>query len=279
MDITLVSELSNLLYIVIFFFVVCLTKLVYNLSVPYNTFTEIADKQNRAIAISVSGFSLAIAIIYCAVVAGPSSGLFNDVVNVIMYTIVGIFLLIFSRFINDKVLLHSFCNHQQLGEHQNVAVGISQAGCYLASGLIIAGAVTGEGTLWSALIFYVLGQLLLIIATKVYDWITPFELLTELKKQNSAAALSFAATLVAIGIILLHALIGTFESWQSSLILFAQDALIALVLLPIIRILVDKVMFPVVNLNQSIKEQQNTAIALLEGTVTISIAVVILFAL
>jgi len=108
---------------------------------------------------------------------------------------------------------------------------------------------------------------------KVYDWLTTFDLLVELEKNNVAAAISFSATIIAIGIILLHALTGEFISWQTSLTIFALDAAIALVMLPIIRVLVDKALMP------SVQTTQNTAIALLEGAVAISIALVILCAL
>jgi hypothetical protein len=81
-------------------------------------------------------------------------------------------LLVLSRKINDKILLHSFCNHRQIIEKQSLSVGLAQAACYITSGLIIGGALMGDGDLVSAIVFYTLGQLLLILFAKAYDFFT-----------------------------------------------------------------------------------------------------------
>jgi len=274
-----ILPLLDLVFVVLFFVVILAAKWLYNLTVPYNTFNEIIDNKNVALSVSIVGFFTASSIIYVAVLFGPSVDLVTDLINVVLYTALGMALLLLSRFINNKVLLHSFCNHDHIAEKQSLSVGLVQAACYITSGLIIGGSLMGDGDLLSALVFYGLGQVSLILFAKVYDWLTTFDLLVELEKNNVAAAISFSATIIAIGIILLHALTGEFISWQTSLTIFALDAAIALVTLPIIRVLVDKALMPSVNIDDAIQTTQNTAIALLEGAVAISIALVILCAL
>ena len=51
----------------------------------------------------------------------------------------GLLFLNLSRVINDKVILRTFCNVEQLTEEHNSAVGIVQFGTYVATGLIAAG--------------------------------------------------------------------------------------------------------------------------------------------
>ncbi|MDP2561622.1 DUF350 domain-containing protein [Psychrobium sp. 1_MG-2023] len=279
MDLSITAYLSNLTFIVMFLVVIFAAKWLYNLTTSYNTFEQITEHKNLALSTSIMGFVSANTIIYVSMLIGPSHGLKADVFNVGMYTLLGMGLLLVSRFINDKVLLHSFCNSNQLIEKQNMSVGLAQAASYITSGLIIGGALMGEGSFISALAFYALGQVLLIVFTKFYDIFTKFKLLTELEKNNIAAATSFSATVIAIGIILLHALAGEFVSWQSSLTLFFIDALIAFAALPLVRILIDKLLFPSINIDNAIEQEQNIAVALLEGAIAISVALVIFFAL
>lgn len=273
------SSFTNFSFVALFFLVILTAKWLYNFTVPYNTFQEITENKNLALAVSIVGFLGANSIIYVAVLIGPSYGLITDLLNVTLYTALGMALLLVSRFINNKVLLHSFCNHSHILEKQSLSVGFIQAASYITSGLIIAGSLMGDGDIFSALVFYALGQILLILFARFYDFCTKFDLLVELEKNNFAAAISFSATIIAIGIILLHALIGDFHSWQSSLTLFFIDAAIALIALPITRLLVDKALMPSVNIDQAIQENQNTAVASLEGAVAICTALVILFSL
>ena len=279
MDISILTYLSNLAFIGVFLIVIFASKWLYHFTTPYSTFSEIIDKKNLALGISVVGFISANAIIYSAVLTGPSQGLQTDLLEVGQYTVLGMVLLLVSRLINDKILLHSFCNHRQIIAKQSIAVGLAQASCYITSALVIGGALTGEGDFASALVFYSLGQLLLVLFAKTYDLFTKFSLLQELEKGNIAAATSFAATTIALGIILLHALAGEFVSWQSSITLFIRDALLAFVVLPVVRLLVDKLLIPSVNIDCAIKKEHNVAVALLEGSVAVSVALVIFFAL
>lgn len=273
-----VQYLESISYLALFLIVIFVAKWLYNLTTPYNTFDEIIEKKNVALATSIGAFIIATTMIFVAALNGPSKGLVTDLISVSMYSGIGILMLFSARFINDKVFLAKFCNHQQIVEHHKLSVGIAQGASFISAGLIIAGALTGEGTLLTAIVFYLLGQVALLILSKLYDVLTPFDLLDELEKGNIAAALSFAATKIAIGIILLHALVGEFYSWPQSIALFFIDAAIAIVLLPIVRILVDKVLLPKVAVDQAIAEQ-NVAVALIEGAVAIAVAVVILFTL
>ena len=278
MDTLLFSYLNNLTFIGLFFVIIVLAKLVYNWTTPYCTFAAIKQSRNLAIATSITGYLIAVSIIYVAALVGPTSGLLVDLKNVSLYSLLGIGLLLISRIVNDKVLLHSFCNHTQLVEKNNLSVGLAQASSYITSGLIIAGALTGEGSIVSALVFYSLAQICLVVFARFYDLLTDFKLLDELAKGNKAAALSFSGTTIAIGIILLHALTGAFTTWQNSLMLFAIDAVIAFLVLPFVRLLIDKVLMSSIHLDSEIKSQ-NKAVALFEAGVAVSVSLVIFFAL
>ncbi|WP_199610055.1 DUF350 domain-containing protein [Flocculibacter collagenilyticus] len=279
MDIVLNNYLTNSSYVALFIVVMVVAKFIYHFSTPYNTFKELKNKNNTALSASIVGYLAGVTIIYVNVMKGPSLGLLEDVANIAMYTALGMVLLILSRIINDKVLLHSYCNHTHLHEKKCLATGIAQAASYIASGLIIGGALRGDGNIISAIAFYALGQVLLIVFTRIYDRFTQFDLQTELRQGNIAASISLSATLIAVGIVLYHAMLGSFVSWQTSLSLFMLDAVIALVLFPILRLLIDKLLLPTVSIDDAIQRDHNSSLALFEGAIAITVATVILFAL
>ncbi|WDD99205.1 DUF350 domain-containing protein [Thalassomonas actiniarum] len=279
MGISILTYLSNLAFIGVFLIVIFASRWLYSLSSPYNTFSEIIDKKNLALGISIMGFITANTIIYSAVITGLSQQLQPNLMAVCQHTALGMLLLLVSRQVNDKVLLHSCCSHRQIITKQSLSVGMAQASCYITSGLIIGGVLMRGGDIFSVLVFYALGQVSLVLFTKIYDLFTNFCLIQELESGNIAAGTSFSATVIALGIILLHALGGEFVSWQSGISSFALDALTAFIILPVVRMLVDKLLIPSVNIDYAIKKEHNVAVALLEGAVAISVALVIFFAL
>lgn len=278
MDIYLDNYLVNSAYLGLFIIVLLAAKWVYNLTTPYDTVKQLSEHRNTSLAISISGYLFAVSIIYFCVLAGPSQGLLNDLINVSIYSALGMALLVLSRWINDKFLLHAFCNTEQLIDKQNLATGIAQAASYLSSSLLIGGALAGEGSWLSAVVFYLLGQALLTLFARLYDYLTQFDVQEQLQEQNLAAAVSFSATLIAVGVILFHAVSGQFISWQQSLALFAVDSAIAFLVLPFMRLLVDKVLLPNIVLDTAIAER-NIAVALIEGSLAICVALAILVAL
>ncbi|TMP38366.1 DUF350 domain-containing protein [Pseudoalteromonas rubra] len=270
--------LAELSYFVLFLIVLFIAKWLYNATTSYSTFTEIEQNKNLALATSISGFLIAVTMMYVAVLQGPSKGLITDIINVSLYSLTGLGLLVLTRVINDKLLLPKFCNKAQIITHQNLPVGIVQFASYITAGLIVSGALMGEGSFVSAIVFYLLAQIVLLIASKLYDLLTQFDLHQELKNNNMAAAISFAATKIATGIILFHALRGGLETWSHSITLFFIDALIALALLPVVRLLTDLVLMPGVRVNKAIA-QGNSAVSLIEGSVAVSVAIAIFYTL
>jgi len=77
---------------------------------------------------------------------------------------------------------------------------------------------------------------------------------------------------------LCHALIGGFHTWQQSLSLFFIDALFGFLILPIVRYLVDKIIFSKISLDQAMHDK-NTAVAVIESSIAICVAVIITIAI
>jgi uncharacterized membrane protein YjfL (UPF0719 family) len=265
-----------MLFVVIFIF----SKFINDLLTPYDIDNELTEKDNVALAVSLCGYFAAVIIIFISALIGPSKGLLQDVINTGGYSLLGILLLNLSRIINDKLILRKFSNQKEIIQDRNVGTGAVQFGSYVASGLIVGGAIHGEGGgVLTAIVFFALGQVALILFTGIYNRITPFDIHDEIEKDNVAAGVSFGGTLVALGIILMKGNSGTFISWSENLGYFATDTIIAFIALPLIRIFFDKILIHNADLNTEIKTDKNLGAGLLEMTVAVGFAAILYFLL
>ena len=264
------------LYLIIFW----ISKGVANKLTPYDMNSEISEKHNKAVAISLSGYLIAVTIIFASALIGPSRGLVNDVILIASYSALGIVLLNLSRVINDKLILYKFQNKVELVDDQNEGTGAVVAGSFIASGLVIAGSIHGEGGgLETAIVFFAIGQVALILFSKIYNLITPYDIHDEIEKDNVAAGVAFGGTLVALGIILMNGASGDFISWTSNLSQFALVSCGAFIALPIFRYCMDKFLIPHYNLNHEIQNDRNISAAILEFVMVVCFAVIVFFAI
>jgi uncharacterized membrane protein YjfL (UPF0719 family) len=111
----------------------------------------------------------------------------------------------------------------------------------------------------------------------VYERITPYNIHEEIEKDNVAAGVSFAGALVSVGIIIGLAGEGDFTAWSIDLPVYIGFAVLGLILLPIIRLLTDKVLLPTVKLSDEISAQEkpNVGAAYIEAFSYIAAAFII----
>ena len=274
-SVKVVAALSLLLlYIVIF----ALAKWVANRLTAYDINDQISNKKNKAVAISLAGYLLAISIIFASALIGPSQGLVQDLISVASYTLIGIVLLNLSSVINDKLILHKFNNAKELIEDQNAGTAAVIAGSYIASGLMVAGAIHGEGGgIVTALVFFACGQIALLIFAKIYNLITPFDIHEEIEKDNVAIGVSMGGTMIALGIILMNGAAGDFISWQYNIGRFVLVSCAAFIILPLFRFFMDKILMPHYDINHEIHSNSNIGAGILDGIVVICFATILFF--
>ena len=252
-----------------------LAKQLNDLLSPYKLIEELAVRDNPAIGLSLSGYLLATGLVFLGPLLGPSEDLVSDLVLVAGYATLGIVFLNLSRWTLDKLILNQFCNIEALVEKRNVGVGAVRFGVYIATGLIAAGSLNGEGGgVVTATAFFVLGQLSLLAFARVYDLTSRFHLQTEVEQGNTAAGVAFGGTLIALGIILGKAVSGDFVSWSSNLLTFVEVAVGGIIVLQVLRVLMDKLILTGHDLNDEIARDGNLAAGFLETSVAISFALV-----
>ena len=182
--------------------------------------------------------------------------MFDDVIGLVIFGVLGIVLLNLSAWINDKVVFSKFDNEKEIVEDRNAGMGAVEGGNYVAVGLITAGAMSGEGGLLPGLVFWVLGLVALIVAGLLYDKITSYDLHEQIEKDNVAVGVAFAGVLVGFGNIIRLAGDGDFVSWNESLTEFGYYTLVGLILLPLIRIFADKVLLPGASLSDELVQDR-----------------------
>ena len=276
-------DLDNLvsaaIFIIVFFIFFLIGKVINDLlHREYKLNFELVEKDNAALALAVVGYYFGLVLAIGGTIAGPSAGLVEDLYDLVIYGILSIILLNISWFLCDKLILFKFRVSEELIRDHNQGTGVVSAGISVASGFIIYGAVSGEGgSIWTVLVFWALGQVLLILAGLVYELITPYNIHEEIEKDNVAAGVSFTGALVSIGVIIGLAGEGDFTAWSIDLPVYLGFAVLGLILLPIIRLLTDKVLLPSVKLSDEIaaQEKPNVGAAYIEAFSYIAAAFII----
>ncbi|NOY57864.1 MAG: DUF350 domain-containing protein [Calditrichaeota bacterium] len=274
-------QLDGPAYLFTFLVILVLAKLLYDLFTPFKLNRQLTEVDNKAVAVSFSGYMFGIGIVMLGVISTePGIGaaiasrqeLYNDLFNTVVWSLIGIILLNIARIVNDHLLLGKFNNVKELVQDRNVGTGAVEWGSYVGSALIIRAALFGEDvTFWvglaSTLLYFVLGQLGFILFGWIYQRISRFDLYAEIERDNVSAGVAFGASLTAIAI-LLSGFIVKYDSIPGFIVWF----IMSLFFLIVSRYLVDKLILPGSLLDEEISRDQNWGAALVEGCVAIAIA-------
>ena len=237
-----------------------------------NVSKELTEKDNLAFSFAYVGYFAGLLTVVGSVLHGESLGLQTDLEDMAIFGLLGIVLLNLSSIIIDKINLSKFSIWKEITEDRNVGMGIIEGANYLASGLIIFGAITGESGnltfgIYTAVAYWIIGQVLIVAATWLFDKLTPYSLHAEIEKDNNAAGLAFAGLIIAVGNLIRNGLMGDFESWDETMMEVAYEVGIGLIILPLIRTLVDRILLPGRKMNDEIAHQDkpNVGAGLIEA--------------
>lgn len=260
--------LSGLVYLAATFVLFVVGKLVYRLAHRrFSLREELFERDNFALALAMVGYYLGLVLALTGVLLGPSAGLVNDLIDLLIYGSLAVVLLNLSIFINDRIILHSFSNEKEILKDQNAGTGVIEGANSVAVGLIIAGALSGQGSLLTALVFWLTGQVALIAAGLVYERVLPYDLHAEIERDNVAVGVAFAGLLIGLGNLMRIAVTGDFVSWTLSLGTALLYIAAGLVLFPLVRWLTDLVLVPGATLEHELaaQEKPNVGAGLLEA--------------
>ena len=249
--------LTGLVYLAAVFVLFLVGKLVYDKLHPgFVLRKELFERDNVALAVAVVGYYLGLVFALGGVLEGEGTTLADDLFDIFFYGLLTIVLLNVSAWLNDKLILHRFDNRKEIIDDRNAGTGAIEGGNHVANGLILAGAVSGEGDLVTALAFWSLGQVALILAGLLYSRVVGFDVHAEIEKDNVAVGLAFAGVLIALGNVVRLGVAGDFVSWYDNLSQYAFYVVVGLALLPLMRFVTDKLLLPGVRLNDELVAQE-----------------------
>lgn len=279
--------ITTVLYLAASFILFFIGKFVYQLFHPkIKVNHELVENDNFAFSAAYVGYFVGLLLAIGSAAMGESDGLWVDLMDIGVYGLMAILLLNLSIIINDKLILSKFHVKKEIVEGRNIGTGIVEGAMAISTGLIILGAIHGEGhgdggPIITALLYWLLGQFLMYITALVYNLITPYDVHNHIEKGNVAVGIGFAGALIAIANLIRFGLMHDFESWVITLEDVALDVSIGLVFLPIVRFLTDKILLPGQNLTDEIVNQEhpNNGAALVEAFAYIGGSVLITWAL
>ena len=240
----------------------------------------LTDHDNPAIGVAVAGYLFSVIWTITVLLSSPGSGFWQDILDVLLYGVLGIALLTAVSLITCRFFLGLHVREQLEG--RNVAAAIVVAGVYVATSFTYSGALDGEGGGFGILLlFFVLGQAALLIMTYVFRWLTAYDDVQEIASGNIAAGLALAGLLVAMGIIVGNAASGDFTSLGDSLVSFLLALLVFLIFYPVRQLVVQglilggRLSWRGILLDTEIAQDKNVAAGLLEGMTYLSTALFI----
>lgn len=259
------NHFPNLLLIALVLGLLWIGKLTFGFFASYDIEQQLVKEDNKAITVSFVGYLSGVALILEGVLETGSDSLLMDLLNIVIWGIIGILLLNLAGKVNDRIILHRFNNADALLNQQNIAVGVAMAGGYLGSATIIRSIIIGESLGWAydiglTVFYFVLGQLAFYLSAFLHQIVTRYDFHQEIQNKNVAAGISFGSSLAAVGILLSIPLQSSY-----SLIVFAAWFVMGSAVMAFFRFVMDRIIIPLEKLDEEIHQDQNWGIALLEG--------------
>lgn len=270
--------LNSAIYFVASLILIFIGRVVYKLFHPkLNTRYELLEKDNLAFSFSYVGYFVGLLLAIGSALLGEHVSLEADLMAIAIYGLGAIFLLNISTIINEYVIFNKFKISKEILEDQNSGTGIIEAANYIATGLIILGASKGADENLMIVVYWAIAQVALILSSFVYNIITPYNIHTEIEKDNIAVGLGYAGSLVGIAIVLSYAVSFSYDSLSETFVTTGILLLIALIALPVTRLITDKVILPGYDLKAELVEQSkpNIGAGLIEAMAYISSALLI----
>ena len=293
---TLQAFPRGLVYVGLGLVILVLAKLARDIVTKYKIDEEVTQKNNTAVALRLSGYLAGVILVFLGALYQPLTliapeGLGFDrafgeeVLRVFLYSLAGIVALNLVRPLMDHLIFYKFSMEREIVQDQNVGTGAAEFGMNVATGLLIAGAVAGDGgrteiaAALTALAFFGMGLAVLVVFSLFYQITTSFDIHSEIEGKNTAVGVALGGNLIAIGLVTFKALFGDFVGWGESIAAFLTFAVIGFALLYVLRLLIDLLILPSIKISNALAVGRNVGVAYIESSVVISAALILFLAI
>jgi len=252
-----------------------------------NATDELKEKDNAAFGISIFAVMLSISIMMTGVVSGGSDEIIaNEAISVVTYGVLGLVLMFVTRFVFDKFTMPNISIKDEI-KNGNMAVAIIDAGNVLATAIIIRSIMVWiETEAISGVIFvcigYIISQIVLVIATiyrkKIFNKTSSRKMHDLLLQGNMALAFRFSGYRIAIAFAIASTsgiVPFSTENILTISILWLVISVIMIVIISLLSLIAHKIILKDIDNNAEIREESNIAIGLIEGGISICIALLV----
>lgn len=262
--------ITALIYLLVSFTLFLIGKKVYQLlNKSIDMDHELVEKDNLAFSFANVGYYAGLIIAISSVYAGEGvAHILDNIINIFIYGMLSIILLNASMFVSDKLVLRKFSIRKEIIEDQNVGTGVIEAAICIANGLIIHGVLSeNQDNFIGILILWVVAQIAMVLVGIVYNLITPYDIHEHIEKDNVAVGIGFAGAIIAIGNLVRFGVQMDAENW----VMVGENLLletgVGLLMLPLARLLTDKILLPKRKLTDEIinQEKPNVGAAMIEA--------------
>ncbi len=287
-DLSLFREILDwrvLCYILLALCILFLGKSINDKLSDYSLNYELTENDNKAIAISFSGFLIALCIVISGVLFSPgtvdygdaeSSPFLQDLKMTVIWSMVGVVFLLISRVLCDKLMLPRFSNKVELVRDRNVGVGFVQAGAYVSTALVLKASLLSPADvslledIGLTAIWFIVSQALILFYSIVYQKTTKHDIHEELKNDNVAVGVALAGNIVAYGVLL-----SFFIEVYDSILGLGVWAVLSILMLWLVRIAVDKLILPKHCLSAELSKDENWGAGAIEAITAVGAAFII----
>jgi uncharacterized membrane protein YjfL (UPF0719 family) len=315
---TTIFQWQNVFYILLAWVVFLIARQLYR--IPYlvllrgksqresefSTSGKLMEDSNVAVAVSFSGYIVALAWIFCSAIDDLDQGedinkvkygttyngtkSYNDwsddkwtdqqgenIWQAIVWASMGLVMLLISRMTND-LLTCGLDESDEIANKGNVASAIMEAGSYVCCGLVVAGSISGRPTSWgadvgTAWIYFAFGQLFYMGMVKQFQYscMRGWDLIEQIQANNVAAGVAVACQTIAGAIILYFSLY-----LSTSLEVFGFSLAVGGAALILSRLLADKCILRDAAIADEIENDRNWGAALVLGCAQIASSIMIM---
>ena len=252
--------ITALIYLLVSFVLFLIGKKVYQLiHRDIDMDHELVEKDNLAFSLANVGYYTGLIIAISSVYAGEGiAHIIDNIIDILFYGMLSIILLNASMIISDKLILRKFSIKKEIIEDQNAGTGVIEAATCIANGLIIYGVLAeNQDNFVSVLVLWAVAQIALIMVGIVYNLMTPYDIHEHIEKDNVAVGIGFAGAIIAIGNLIRFGAQIDADNWMMVGENLVLETGVGLLMLPLARLLADKILLPKRKLTDEIINQEH----------------------
>jgi len=256
-------------------------KVLYERTSRFSFLDELTERDNPAFGACLAGYLLGIALALTGAFPSSTDSYLIALRDMTTGGVLAILLMRASIWINDKLILNHFSINVEMLRDRNIGAGAAVAGSCVGTGLVLAGALTGDSASWlhsvrDIVVYWAVGQVLFIGGALAFYRTAGYNVQETLENDNNAAAgISLGGFLAGLGILLWAVLQNASSDLGAELTTILVTAVIGIPLLLLSAIVTEKLILPRISLPKEIAIDKNSAAGLVCATASLSTAILL----